>query len=140
MIANHQLFCFPKVNVQVSQSTIKSLQKEYFTKRMLLQWALHSSGRGHLYAKHSGGEEKRQALLSNQNKQKEHESQVEYKKAHSQQKANLLSPLAEKPVRNFSGRREKNWRERKLFFLVFPSAGLLFNGKKNHYWEENARL
>lgn len=67
----------------------------------------------------SGGEEKRQTLLNNQNKWKEHESQVEYRKAHSQQKANLLSPLAEKSVRDFSGRREKNWRERKLFSLVF---------------------
>lgn len=73
---------------------------------------------------------KRQTLLNNQNKWKEHESQVEYRKAHSQQKANLLSPLAEKSVRDFSGRREKNWRERKLFFPGFPSAGLLFMGKK----------
>lgn len=67
----------------------------------------------------SGGEEKRETVLNNQNKWKEHESQVEYRKAHSQQKANLLSLLAEKSVRDFSGRREKNWRERKLFFLVF---------------------
>ena len=66
---------------------------------MLFQWVFHSSGRGHLYAKSSGGEEKRQTHLSNKNKWKEHDSQVEYRKAHSQQKPNLLSPLAEKPVR-----------------------------------------
>lgn len=65
-----------------------------------------------------GGEEKQQTPLRTQSKWKEHKSQVEYRKAHSQQKANLLSPLAEKPVRDFSGRRETNCRERKLFFLV----------------------
>lgn len=65
------------------------------------------------------GGEKRQTPLNDQSKWNEHESQVEYRKAHSQQKANLLFPLAEKPVRDFSGRREKNGRERKLFLLVF---------------------
>lgn len=69
-----------------------------------------------------GGEEKRQTLLNNQNEWKEHESQVEYRKAHSQQKADLLSPLAEKSVRELEGK--------EIVFLGFPSAGLLFTGKK----------
>lgn len=123
-------FYFPKVNVHVSQSSIKGLRKVYFTKRMLFQWVFDSSGRGHLYAKSSGGEEKRQTHLSNQKKRKELDSQLEYRKAHSQQKANLLSPLAEKPVRDFSGRREKSRKERKLFFLVFHLPDSCSQGRK----------
>lgn len=74
---------------------------------------------------------KRQTPLNNQNKGNEQESQVEYRGAHSQQKANLLSPLAEKPVRDVSGRREKNGRERKLFFLVFHLLDSCRQGKKS---------
>lgn len=116
--------------MHASQSNIKDLQKEYFTKRIFFWLVFHSSGRGHLYARSSQRGEKRQTPLNDQSKWNEHESQVEYRKAHSQQKANLLFPLAEKPVRDFSGRREKNGRERKLFLLVFHLPDSCSQGRK----------
>ena len=99
----------------------------------------YSSGRSFIveeevfFMQSSGVGGERETPLSNQNKGNEHESQVEYKRAHSQQKANLLSPLAEKPVRDFSGRREKNGRERK-FFSWFSICRTPVDREKNH-WE-----
>ena len=117
--------------MHASQSNIKAYKKSILPKECSFGRSFIVQEEVIFMQRVPRGEEKRQTPLNDQNKWNEHEGQVEYRKAHSQQKANLLSPLAEKPVRDFSGRREKNGRERKLFFLVFHLLDSCSWGRKS---------